>query len=207
MSMIENHFSKYFNKYLWWSLSVPKLFFELLNFIYFGSLNVLHDYWPSAAQMDFIFRDMQMWVIFKQLSRSLCIYDLWLEIQLFDQRILKMLIKLSEIDAFKFVPLAQVVSKIDKLLYYIQIIFCLHPQLRELKFHSHFFSCPLEPCSVNLRETCSSNSFLIELAEYIFQLALEVIFINDFDLFEWKCGTLILKDLEHFNVLFRRDSF
>jgi hypothetical protein len=67
-----------------------------------------------------------MRVLFKQLPGPLCIYDLRLEIQLFDERILKMLIKLSEINTFKFVPLAQIVSEIDKLLYYIQIILCLH---------------------------------------------------------------------------------
>jgi hypothetical protein len=60
---------------------------------------------------------------------------------------------------------------------------------------------------MNLSETCCSNSFFIELTEDIFQLALEVIFINNFDLFEWKLRALILKNLENLNVLFGCDSF
>jgi hypothetical protein len=79
--------------------------------------------------------------------------------------------------------------------------------LRELKFHSHFFSSAPEPSPVNLSETCSSYSFFIELTEDVLQITLEVIFINNFDLFKWKLRALILKNLKHFNILFGCDSF
>ncbi len=63
--------------------------------------------------MDLILRDMKVGIFSEKLSGSLCIDHLWLEIQLFNQGVLEMFIKFSEIDPLKFVSLAQIVRKVN----------------------------------------------------------------------------------------------
>ena len=90
--------------------------------------------------MDFILRDIKVRIFSEKLSGPLCIDYLWLEVQLFNQRVLEMFIKFSEIDPLKFVSHAQIVRKVNKLFDDKQIILSLCSQLRELEFHSHFLA-------------------------------------------------------------------
>lgn len=76
MSVIEYHFRKYFNQDLRWFLCISVLLFKLFDFINFCTLNVLHNYRPSTAQMDLILRDMKVRIFPEKLSGPLCIDDL-----------------------------------------------------------------------------------------------------------------------------------
>jgi hypothetical protein len=54
---------------------------------------------------------------------------------------------------------------------------------------------------VDLSEAGCCYGFGIELTKNIFQLALEVILIDDLDLLEWNLRPLILQHLEDFHIL------
>jgi hypothetical protein len=59
---------------------------------------------------------------------------------------------------------------------------------------------------MNLSQTCSSYSLSIELAEHIFNLALEVILIDNLDLLIWELRAPILEYFQHLDILFRSYS-
>lgn len=60
---------------------------------------------------------------------------------------------------------------------------------------------------MHLCQTSCGYRYRLELTEYVFDFALEVVFIDDLYFVIWKVRPFVLKHLEHLHVFLRGYSF
>jgi hypothetical protein len=112
VSVFENHRAEDVDEVFSYFFLVNTHFFYLFRFTYLWTINVLHNDNPVSAVLLINFRDINMRVIFEELSGFLSMSHLAFKIKLFDKSTCPSIEQFQEINFFVIPFNHQVVTKI-----------------------------------------------------------------------------------------------